>query len=225
MDFDFDWLVIGSGFGGSVSALRLAQKGYRVAVLECGRRFADHELPKSTWDARRYWYLPRLGMHGIFRLTIFRDVAIASGSGVGGGSLGYANTLYRAPARFYEDPQWAALNDWQAALAPHYATAEQMLGVVAYDEDDPADDYLREYAHEIGVGETYAKTRVGVFLGEAGKTVPDPFFGGEGPDRHRLPAMRPLHGRLPARREEHARQELPLLRRARGRADHARSAR
>ncbi len=180
---DFDWLVIGSGFGGSVSALRLAQKGYKVGVLECGRRFADDELPTSTWDLRRYWWIPRLGMKGIFRLTIFKDVAIASGSGVGGGSLGYANTLYRAPVRFYEDRQWAELNDWQTALAPHYETAEQMLGVATYDEDDPADDLLREYAEEIGVSETYAKTRVGVFLGERGVTVKDPFFGGEGPDR------------------------------------------
>jgi cholesterol oxidase len=180
---DFDWLVIGSGFGGSVSALRLAQKGHRVGVLECGRRFADHELPTSTWDARRYWYAPRLGLNGIFRLTVFRDVAIASGAGVGGGSLGYANTLYRAPARFYEDPQWAGLDDWLTTLAPHYAEAERMLGVTTYDSDDPADDYLREYAHEIGVEGTYAKTRVGVFLGEPGKTVPDPFFGGAGPDR------------------------------------------
>jgi cholesterol oxidase len=180
---DYDWLVIGSGFGGSVSALRLAQKGYRVGVLECGRRFADHELPKSTWDVRRYWYAPRLGLNGIFRLTIFKDVAIASGSGVGGGSLGYANTLYRAPTRFYEDQQWAGLNDWQVALAPHYAEAERMLGVATYDQDDPADEYLREYAHEIGVEGTYAKTRVGVYLGEPGKTVKDPFFGGEGPDR------------------------------------------
>jgi cholesterol oxidase len=180
---DFDWLVIGSGFGGSVSALRLSQKGHSVGVIECGRRFADDELPKSTWDVRRYWYAPRLGLNGIFRLTIFKDVAIASGSGVGGGSLGYANTLYRAPTRFYEDAQWAGLNDWQVALAPHYEEAERMLGVATYDEDDPADDYLREYAEEIGVGGTYAKTRVGVFLGEAGETVADPFFGGEGPDR------------------------------------------
>jgi cholesterol oxidase len=183
VDYDFDWLVIGSGFGGSVAALRLAQKGYRVGVLECGRRFGDDEMPKSTWDLRRYWYAPRAGLHGIFRLTIFRDVAIASGSGVGGGSLGYANTLYRAPARFYEDPQWAGLRDWQVELAPHYTEAERMLGVVAYDEDDPADDLLREYAEEIGVGETYAKTRVGVFLRERGQTVKDPFFGGDGPDR------------------------------------------
>jgi cholesterol oxidase len=183
VDHDFDWLVIGSGFGGSVSALRLAQKGHRVGVIECGRRFADDEFPKSTWDVRRYWYAPRLGLNGIFRLTIFKDVAIASGSGVGGGSLGYANTLYRAPTRFYGDPQWAGLNDWQVALAPHYEEAERMLGVVPYDEDDPVDDMLREYADEIGVGGTYAKTRVGVFLGEAGKTVADPYFGGDGPDR------------------------------------------
>jgi cholesterol oxidase len=181
--YDYDWLVIGSGFGGSVSALRLAQKGYKVGVIECGRRFADDELPKSTWDVRKYWYAPKLGLNGIFRLTIFKDVAIASGSGVGGGSLGYANTLYRAPTRFYEDAQWAGLNDWQVALAPHYEEAERMLGVATYDEDDPADDYLREYAEEIGAAATHAKTRVGVFLGEAGVTVKDPFFGGEGPDR------------------------------------------
>ena len=183
MAHDYDWLVIGSGFGGSVSALRLREKGYSVGVLECGRRFADDELPHSTWDVRRYFWLPRLGMRGIFRLTIFKDVAIASGAGVGGGSLGYANTLYRARRRFYEDPQWAGLADWESVLAPHYDEAERMLGVVAYDEDDHADDLLREYAREIGVEDTYAKTRVGVFLGDRGRTVPDPYFGGEGPDR------------------------------------------
>ena len=184
MAHDFDWLVIGSGFGGSVSALRLREKGYSVGVLECGRRFADDALPRSTWDLRRYFWAPRLGLRGIFRLTIFKDVSIVSGAGVGGGSLGYANTLYRARRRFYEDPQWAGLNDWEQALAPHYHEAERMLGVVAYDRDDPADDLLREFAHEIGVADTYAKTRVGVLLhGTPGKTVPDPYFGGAGPDR------------------------------------------
>ena len=183
MAHDYDWLVIGSGFGGSVSALRLREKGYSVGVLECGRRFADDELPRSTWDVRRYFWAPRLGMRGIFRLTIFKDVTIASGAGVGGGSLGYANTLYRARRRFYEDPQWAGLADWESVLAPHYDEAERMLGVIAYDEDDHADDLLREYAREIGVEDTYAKTRVGVFLGDRGRTVPDPYFGGEGPDR------------------------------------------
>jgi cholesterol oxidase len=184
MAYDYDWLVIGSGFGGSVSALRLREKGYSVGVLECGRRFSDDDFPRSTWDLRRYFWAPRLGMRGIFRLSTFKDVAIVSGSGVGGGSLGYANTLYRARRRFYEDPQWAGLNDWETALAPHYDEAERMLGVVAYDEDDPADDLLREFAREIGVEDTYAKTRVGVLLdGEPGETVPDPFFGGAGPDR------------------------------------------
>jgi cholesterol oxidase len=182
-DLDHDWLVIGSGFGGSVAALRLAEKGHRVGVLECGRRFADHELPRSTWDLRRYFWAPKLGMKGIFRLTIFRDVAIASGSGVGGGSLGYANTLYRAPERFYEDPQWAGLNDWRSELAPHYDTAERMLGVVTVDADDPADLLLREFGAEIGADKTYAKTRVGVYFGTPGETVPDPFFGGAGPAR------------------------------------------
>jgi cholesterol oxidase len=184
MAHDYDWLVIGSGFGGSVSALRLREKGYSVAVLECGRRFGDDDLPRSTWDLRRYFWMPRLGMRGIFRMSTFKDVAIVSGSGVGGGSLGYANTLYRARRRFYEDPQWADLADWEAALAPHYDTAERMLGVVAYDEDDYADDLLREFAREIGVEDTYAKTRVGVLLdGKPGERLPDPFFGGAGPDR------------------------------------------
>jgi cholesterol oxidase len=181
---DYDWLVVGSGFGGSVSALRLREKGYSVGVLECGRRFSDDDLPRSTWDVRRYFWAPRLGMRGIFRLTIFKDVTIASGAGVGGGSLGYANTLYRARRRFYEDPQWSGLADWESVLAPHYDEAERMLGVVAYDEDDPADDLLREYAREIGVEDTYAKTRVGVFLdGGPGARVADPYFGGAGPER------------------------------------------
>jgi cholesterol oxidase len=184
MTHDYDWLVIGSGFGGSVSALRLREKGYSVGVLECGRRFSDDDFPRSTWDLRRYFWAPRLGLRGIFRLSTFKDVAIVSGSGVGGGSLGYANTLYRARRRFYEDPQWAGLDDWETALAPHYDESERMLGVVAYDEDDPADDLLRAFAREIGVEDTYAKTRVGVLLdGEPGETIPDPFFGGEGPDR------------------------------------------
>jgi cholesterol oxidase len=181
--FDHDWLVIGSGFGGSVSALRLREKGYSVAVLEAGRRFADHELPRSTWDVRRYFWAPRLGMHGILRLTTFRDVAVLSGAGVGGGSLGYANTLYRAPDRFYADEQWAALKDWRAALAPHYDEAERMLGVAEVLADDPADELLREYGREIGADRTYAKTRVGVYFGTPGETVPDPYFGGEGPAR------------------------------------------
>jgi cholesterol oxidase len=185
-DYDYDWLVIGSGFGGSVCALRLSEKGYSVGVLECGRRFADHELPSSTADLKRYFWNPLLGMKGIFRLTTFRDVSVVSGCGVGGGSLGYANTLYVPPKQFFEDRQWADMNDWESALAPHYTEAQRMLGVVQTPTDDPADQLLRELGEELGVGDTYKKTPVGVFFGGpdgAGKTVPDPFFGGEGPER------------------------------------------
>ncbi len=181
--FDVDWLVIGSGFGGSVSALRLAEKGYRVGVLECGRRFTDDDYAKSTWDLKRYFWAPRLGMRGIMRLSTFKDITVVSGCGVGGGSLGYANTLYVPPSDFFADEQWSGLEDWEAALAPHYAEAQRMLGVVVHDNDDPADQLLRELGEELGVGDTYRKTPVGVFLGEPGKTVSDPYFGGEGPDR------------------------------------------
>jgi cholesterol oxidase len=181
--YDYDWIVVGSGFGGSVSALRLAEKGYKVAVLECGKRFTDKDFPKSTWDVRRYFWAPRLGLRGIFRLSTFKDVSVVSGCGVGGGSLGYANTLYVPPSKFFKDPQWGDLADWEKELTPHYAEAQRMLGVVNVDTDDAADDLLREYGEHIGVGDTYQKTPVGIYFGEAGKTVPDPFFDGEGPHR------------------------------------------
>jgi cholesterol oxidase len=181
--FDFDWLVIGSGFGGSVSALRLSEKGYSVGVLECGRRFADDEFPSSTADLKRYFWNPRLGMKGIFRLTAFKDVSVVSGCGVGGGSLGYANTLYVPPSAFFKDRRWAEMEDWEAELAPHYEEAQRMLGVVQNPHEDPADQLLRELGEELGVADTYKKTPVGIFFGEAGKTVPDPYFGGEGPER------------------------------------------
>jgi cholesterol oxidase len=183
LTFDYDWIVVGSGFGGSVSTLRLAEKGYDVAVLECGKRFGDDDFPNSTGDGRRYFWAPRVGMKGIFRLSIFKDIAVVSGCGVGGGSLGYANTLYVPPSPFFEDPQWADLEDWEATLAPHYETAQRMLGVVVHDRNDPADQLLREFGEELGVADTYRKTPIGVYLDNPGQTVPDPFFEGEGPER------------------------------------------
>jgi cholesterol oxidase len=181
--YDYDWVVVGSGFGGSVSALRLAEKGYSVCVLECGKRFRDEDFPESTWDSRRYFWAPRLGMKGIFRLSLFRDISVVSGCGVGGGSLGYANTLYVPPSPFFEDPQWADLEDWERTLAPHYETAQRMLGVVVHERDDPADQLLRELGEELGVADTYRKTPIGVYIDNPGQTVPDPFFEGAGPER------------------------------------------
>ena len=181
--YDFDWLIVGSGFGGSVSALRLSEKGYSVGVLECGRRFADHEFPDSTADLKRYFWSPRLGMKGIFRMTNFKDVSVVSGCGVGGGSLGYACTLYVPPKKFFQDSQWADIQDWESALSPHYDEAQRMLGVTENPHEDPADQMLRELGEELGVGDTYKRTPVGIYFGDRGKTVSDPFFGGEGPDR------------------------------------------
>jgi cholesterol oxidase len=182
-EYDYDWLVIGSGFGGSVAALRLAEKGYKVAVLERGRRFTDQDFAETTWQLGRYYWMPKLGLKGILSMTMFRDVFVGAGCGVGGGSLGYANTLYRARPAFYDDVQWRDLADWRKELAPHYDTAERMLGVTEYDEDSAAGKLLRDYATENGFGDTYARTRVGVFLGEPGVTVNDPYFDGEGPSR------------------------------------------
>jgi len=178
-----DWLVIGSGFGGSVSALRLAEKGYKVTVLERGRRFRDQDFAATTWNFRRWLWAPKLGLRGIFRLTPFKDVFIASGSGVGGGSLVYANTLYRAAPDFYVNPQWKDLGDWAQELAPHYERAERMLGVNAVQRDSDGQKLLRQIGAQFGVEETFCRTPVAVYFGRPGKTVPDPFFSGEGPER------------------------------------------
>src|SRR5436305_6232862 len=127
-DRDFDVVVVGSGFGGSVAALRLTEKGYRVTVLEAGRRFEPHDLPRRNWNLRRYLFMPRLGLRGIQRLTLLDDLVVLSGAGVGGGSLVYANTLYEPLDPFFADPQWAASADWRAELAPHYDRARAVLG-------------------------------------------------------------------------------------------------
>jgi cholesterol oxidase len=166
-----------------VSALRLAEKGYRVAVLECGRRYEDDDFAKSTWNWRRFLWLPAVGLRGILRISLFKDVTILSGAGVGGGSLVYANTLYRPPESFFGDEQWSELADWQAELEPFYELAERMLGAARVPKDDRGDEVLRAIAEELGVEDTHAKTTVGVFFGEPGEEAEDPYFDGEGPTR------------------------------------------
>ena len=186
---DYDVLVIGSGFGGSVTALRLTEKGYRVGVLEAGRRFEDADLPRTSWDARKFLWAPKLGCRGIQRIHLLRDVIILAGAGVGGGSLVYANTLYRPKSdAFYTDRQWAHLTNWRAELAPYYDQAERMLGVTANPTMTASDEVLKSVAEEMGVGDTFRMAPVGVFFGRSGRKEPgvevaDPFFGGAGPAR------------------------------------------
>lgn len=182
-DTDFDVVVIGSGFGGSVAALRLTEKGYRVAVLEAGRRFTDDELPKTSWELRKFLWAPQLGCYGIQRIHLLCNVLILAGAGVGGGSLNYANTLYRPLQQFYNDPQWAHITDWEAELAPHYDQATRMLGVVQNPTETPSDVVIKRVAGEMGVGDTYHHTPVGVYFRKPGQTDADPFFGGAGPAR------------------------------------------
>jgi cholesterol oxidase len=181
--YDVDYVVIGSGFGGSVSALRLTEKGYSVEILEQGRRFEDEDLPKTSFDLKKYYWNPKIGLRGIWKLTTFKDVFIMTGTSVGGGSNVYAMTLYTPPDRFFEDPQWSQMRDWKSALAPHFETAQRMLGVTDVTRDDKADQWLKEWGEQLGVADTYRKTRVGAYLDTPGKTVSDPYFGGEGPDR------------------------------------------
>lgn len=181
--YDYDYIVIGSGFGGSVSAMRLSEKGYRVAVLEAGRRFEKEDFPKTNWNLRRFVFLPALKLKGFMRYTLLRHVMILSGAGVGGGSLVYANTLYEPPETFYESGPWARLKDWKKALSPHYATAKRMLGVTQSPFEGPGDRTLRDCAAELGRDSHYQPTPVGIFFGKADVEVPDPYFDGEGPPR------------------------------------------
>ncbi len=183
MSHDYDVLVVGSGFGGSVTALRLVEKGYRVGVLEAGRRFADDELPETSFDVRRFLFAPALGCYGIQRIHVLRNCLVLAGAGVGGGSLNYANTLYEPPEAFYRDRQWADITDWRAELAPFYDQARRMLGVTTYDRETPSDRVMQQVAKRMGVGDTFHKTPVGVFLGLPGQEVDDPYFGGAGPSR------------------------------------------
>ncbi|MFF9484668.1 GMC family oxidoreductase N-terminal domain-containing protein [Streptomyces sp. NPDC014676] len=192
--YDYDVLVVGSGFGGSVTALRLTEKGYTVGVLEAGRRFTRDTLPKNSWDLRNYLWAPRLGMYGIQRIHLLGNVMVLAGAGVGGGSLNYANTLYVPPKPFFDDPQWGHITDWQEELAPYYDQAKRMLGVRLNPTMTPSDVHLKAAAERMGVGDTFHMAPVGVFFGDGedadgkarakpGQEVPDPYFGGAGPSR------------------------------------------
>jgi cholesterol oxidase len=180
---EYDFLIVGSGFGGSVSALRLAEKGYRVGVLEAGKRYGAADFAKTNWNVRRYLWMPRVFCHGIMRLTLLRDLLVASGCGVGGGSLVYANTLPVPKPEVFRRPEWPAGRDWEQSLAPHYATAKRMLGATTNPRLSRADQVMQECAKEMGRGDTFRPTEVAVFFGEPGKTVADPYFEGEGPER------------------------------------------
>ncbi|MGW1175528.1 GMC oxidoreductase [Kitasatospora sp. NPDC002543] len=196
-EFDYDVVVVGSGFGGSVAALRLTEKGYRVAVLEAGRRFDRDELPRNSWDLPNYLWAPRLGLYGIQRIHLLANVLILAGAGVGGGSLNYANTLYVPPKAFFEDRQWRHITDWQQELAPFYDQAQRMLGVRLNPTLTPSDVHLKAAAERMGVGDTFHMAPVGVFFGDGedaggtsraagaapGGEVADPYFGGAGPSR------------------------------------------
>ena len=183
MEAQFDVIVVGSGFGGSVAALRASEKGHRVVVLEEGRRWRPQDFPTSNWDVRRFLWAPALGCRGIQRIRLFRHFMGLAGAGVGGGSLVYAATLLEPPAAFFADPAWARLDDWAATLAPRYATARRMLGVAPTPRLGPGDLFLRDYAASIGRADHFRATDVGIFFGEPGVEVPDPYFGGKGPPR------------------------------------------
>lgn len=179
----FDYVIIGSGFGGSVSAMRLTEKGYQVLVLERGKRFRDQDFATTTWNIWKYLWLPAARCFGILQISFFKDVFVLHGSGVGGGSLGYANVLMEPSDKLFEAPAWSHLTDWKRILRPHYDTARRMLGVAVNPRQWPADVVLKEVAEELGQGHTFQPTPVGTFFGEPGVEVPDPYFGGAGPSR------------------------------------------
>ncbi|MFC7918906.1 GMC oxidoreductase [Streptomyces cinereoruber] len=192
--YDYDVLVVGSGFGGSVTALRLTEKGYRVGVLEAGRRFTRETLPKNSWDLKNFLWAPALGLYGLQRIHLLGNVMVLAGAGVGGGSLNYANTLYVPLKAFFDDPQWKDITDWEEELRPYYDQAKRMLGVRLNPTMTPSDVHLKSAAEAMGIGDTFHMAPVGVFFGDGedadgkararpGGEVPDPYFGGAGPSR------------------------------------------
>jgi cholesterol oxidase len=182
-DFDFDYIIVGSGFGGSVSAMRLTEKGYSVGVLEQGKRYRAEDFPTTNWKLWKWVWMPKLFCYGIQRLTLLKEALVLAGAGVGGGSLVYANTLLVPPDEVFDDPQWKHLADWRTVLAPHYATAKKMLGVVQNCHFFESDKLLQDYGKEIGREHTWHPTDVAIYFGEPDVEVPDPYFDGKGPAR------------------------------------------
>ena len=182
MTESYDYIIIGSGFGGSVSALRLAGKGYCVAVIEQGKRYHPADFPKTNWNFRKYFWMPNLGLYGFQAMTLMKDVFILHGTGVGGGSLVYANNLLIPPDEVFDDPSWGG-HGWKEKLMPYYKTAQRMLGVTLSKVVVKSDELLKECAEEIGREDTFHVNDVGIYFGEKGVTVPDPYFDGKGPER------------------------------------------
>ena len=179
----YDFVIVGSGFGGSVSAMRLAQKGYRVAVVEAGKRWGQADFPKTNWNAFKYLWAPKLRCFGIQNITLLKGVMVLHGSGVGGGSLVYANTLMRPNGAVFDDPAWSRAVAWERELAPHFETARKMLGVTENHALMEGEKTLRRVSERMGSGSTFHATEVGVYFGQANVTVPDPYFSGAGPAR------------------------------------------
>lgn len=180
---DYDYIIIGSGFGGSVSALRLSEKGYKVLVIEKGKWLKANDFPKTNWNLKKWLWLPQLKFHGLFKMTFFRHVAVLSGVGVGGGSLVYANTLPVPKEEFFKSESWSHLADWQKELEPFYPLALKMLGAEQNPRLQVGDLALRSLAREMGKEDKFQPTNVAVYFGESGVTKPDPYFDGRGPKR------------------------------------------
>ena len=179
----YDYVIIGSGFGGSVSAWRLTEKGYSVLVIERGKRWSAESFPKTNWNVFDYLWMPALRCFGPQGLNFFKDIWLLNGSGVGGGSLIYASTHRIPPRRFFRAGEWAGLADWEAELMPHYHTANRMLGTADNPCLWPADHTLKAIADDLGQGDTFETTGVGIYFGQRGVTVNDPYFDGDGPTR------------------------------------------
>jgi cholesterol oxidase len=180
---EYDYIIIGSGFGGSVSALRLSEKGYKVLVVEKGKWYQAKDFPKTNWNFRKWLWIPNLRFFGIMKLSIFRHIAIISGTGVGGGSLVYANTLPTPKTAFFNSGSWKELNDWESELKPYYEEALRMLGAAKNPELFDGDLGLKKMAENLEIKKKFAATRVAVFFGKANQTQKDPYFEGQGPDR------------------------------------------